>query len=559
MEALELLSRLEQYKSDRGNFPNLWQECADYGMPGNRQYTTKQSPGQQQDDTFQTVAETCIIELAAGLYSYMFPTDSKAFILAVDDEELSENDNVKQYLSKVTDTIHTYLTQSNFRHTFFEFLKSLCGIGTACFYSGPGKKRNGGAFKKSAINFHSFHMSTVHIDIDDEEDVDTVFREFEYTAKQAVQKFGKDKLGELVLTAYADPKQMSSKKFTFLHACFPNDEADGKNTDALTMDYISYYVSVEDKLIIKQKEFDHSGEPQNPYQIVRFDKDALEKLGRSPMMKMLSDVKMLSQLRFIRVKAWDKMCDPPLVLPDDGSIWPLSTAPGSVLHILPNGEKPFWFEFKGNLAGINDAIDKTTTDIKDGFFLDLFDLPQDDSVRTATEILARMEQKLRKLTPIIGRLQSELFNLLVERIISVLGEAGKLPEIPEELVGKDTIKIEYLGKIALVLKALEVQGFVITMEQLMPIIEKQGAEGAIEQIIDNFDLDKTSRSVARANGVPATWIRDIDEVNAMREQKAEQQKLLQMAEQLPNMANAYASGGKAPEDGSISEGLMNAA
>jgi hypothetical protein len=276
------------------------------------------------------------------------------------------------------------------------------------------------------------------------------------------------------------------------------------------------------------------------------------------MMKMLSDVKMVSQLRFIRVKAWDKMCDPPLVLPDDGSIWPLSTAPGSILHILPSGEKPFWFEFKGNLAGINDAIDRTTIDIKEGFFLDLFDLPQDDKERTATEILARMEQKLRKLTPIIGRLQSELFGPLIHRMIGVLGRANKLPEVPEELRGRD-VRIEYLGKIALVLKALEVQGFVITMEQLMPIIERQGAEQAIAQITDNFDLDESARNIARANGVPATWIKNQEDVDAVRQERGQMQKLMQLSEQLPNMGKAYASAGKAPEDGSLSGELMNAA
>jgi hypothetical protein len=557
MDAQELLDRLSQYKDGRGNWPNLWQECADYGMPGNRQYTIKHAAGQPQEDTYQTVAETCIIELAAGLYSYMFPTDSKAFILGVDNEELAENDNVKQYLSKVTDIIHTYLTQSNFRHTFFEFLKSLSGIGTGCFYSGPGKKR--------VINFHSFHMSTVFIDIDDEGDVDTVFREFQYTAKQAVQKFKEENLGEKVLTAYHDPKRMSSDKFTFLHAFYPNPDADDKNADPLTMEYISYYVNVEDKMIINQEGFDHSGEPEASYQVVRFDKDALEMYGRSPMMKMLSDVRMLSQLRFIRVKAWDKMCDPPLVLPDDGSIWPLSTAPGSILHILPNGEKPFWFEFKGNLNGINDAIDRTTTDIKEGFFLDLFDLPQDDSVRTATEILARIEQKLRKLTPIIGRLQSELFNPLIHRIIGVLGRAGKLPDVPEELkeaMEKDIVKIEYLGKIALVLKALEVQGFVVTMEQLQTVIQAQGAEAGMQtlrDILDNFELDKATRGVARANGVPATWLRDVDDMQQIRQERGQMQQAMTVAGQLPNIAKAYQSAGNAPEEGSISEGILNAA
>lgn len=555
--AQNLIDQLSQYQSDRGNWPNLWQECADYGMPGNRQFTTKHSPGHEQEDTFQTVAESCIIELASDLYSYMFPTDSKAFLLTVDDEELAENDNVKQYLSTVTDILHAYFTQSNFRHTFFEFLKSLTGIGTACFYVGPGKKR--------PVNFHSFHMSTVHIDIDDEENIDTVFRTFEYTAKQAVQKFKKENLGETVLAAYEDPKQRSSKKFKFFHACFPNPEADDKNADPLTMDYISYYVSIEDKLIIKQKGFDYNGEPEDPYQVVRFDKDALEKYGRGPMMKMLSDVKMLSQLRFIRVKAWDKMCDPPLVLPDDGSIWPLSTAPGSVLHILPNGEKPFWFEFKGNLQGINDAIDRTTDDIKEGFFLNLFDLPKDDKQRTATEIIKRVEQSLRKLTPITGRLQSEFFNPVVHRTIGVLGRAGKLPPVPaelEEAMSKDMVKIEYLGKIALVLKALEVQGFVVTMEQLQSVVQAQGAEAGMQtlrEILDNFELDKATRGIARANGVPATWITPQEKVDKKRQDRAQQQNILSLVENIPGLSQALANAGKAPDEGSLGKEIMNAA
>ena len=102
---------------------------------------------------------------------------------------------------------------------------------------------------------------------------------------------------------------------------------------------------------------------------------------------------------------------------------------------MPSGEKPFWFEYKGDLGGINDAIDKTTEDIRDGFFLRLFDLPANDKQKaTATEIIKRIEQSLRKATPITGRLQSEYFNPVVHRSIGVLGRAGKLPDIPEELL-----------------------------------------------------------------------------------------------------------------------------
>jgi hypothetical protein len=528
--AKQLIDRFETLKSETTNWREQWQDCADYGMPGNSQITTRRAPGEEQQDSFQTIGENSIIELAAGLYSYMFPTDSKAFILSIDDEELEEVDDIKQALNKVTKDIHKLLIQTNFRHNFFETLKSLCGFGSSCFYEEQGKK--------DVLNFINFHISTVYIDIDDEGNVDTIFREFEFTPRQAVMKFGKDNISKKIQEAYGDQKR-SNEKFKFFHACFPNPNADGKNFDSLTMDYMSYYVCIDDKLIIKQDGYDYGGFPEFPYQFTRFDKDEFEKYGRSPMMKMLPDIKMVAQMRYDRIKGWDKMVDPPAVLPNDGSIWPLSTAPGSVMYKMPGGDDPFWWEFKGNLVGINDAIDRTTQEIKEG----------------ATEFIGRLEQKLRKLTPIIGRLQSEMFNPMIKRIVGILGRAGKIPAILEEV----SYKIEYLGKIALVLKSLETQGFVITMEQMMPIIEKQGAERDIERIEDNFNFDQIARDISRNNGVPATWLRSEDEKQNIRNQREMLQRAMAVAEALPGLAKATADAGKAPEEGSITEGVMNAA
>lgn len=539
--AEQLKDRFETLKSDTNNWKQLWQDCADYGMPGNSQITIRKAAGQEQQDTYQTIGENSIIELASGLYSYMFPTDSKAFILSIDDDELEENDEIKQGLNKVTNNIHKYFIQTNFRHNFFETLKSLCGFGSSCFYEEQGKK--------DILNFINFHVSATYIDIDEEGNIDTLFREFEFTARQAVMKFGKDKVGDKIMAAY-DNQKRSNEKFKFFHACFPREDADGKNTDPLTMDYASYYVFVDEKKIVSE-----SGYPEFPYQFTRFDKDEFEKYGRSPMMKMLPDIKMLAQMKYDRIKGWDKMVDPPAVLPNDGSIWPLSTAPGGVMYKMPGGDDPFWWEFKGNLAGINDAIESTVQEIKEGFFLDLFAIPEENKNMTATEVIARIETKLRKLTPIIGRLQSELFNPMIKRIVGILARAGKIPDELSDV----SYKIEYLGKIALVLKALETQGFVITMEQLMPIIQRQGEEGAIEQIIDNFNLDEIGRGIGRNNGVPAAWLKSEEERQQIREQRAQALQAQQMAATLPGLAKASADAGKAPEEGSITEGIMNAA
>jgi len=536
--AEEYIERLTQYESDASNWLNLYQECANYGMPGDNQITIKQSPGEEKLDTFQTEAENDIIQLASGLYSYMFPTDAKAYGLKIDNDELNDNDEVKQALTKAVDISHEHLTQSTFRQSFFGGLKSLGCFGTSCMYEEPGKTQ--------VVNFINFHIKNVFWEVDDDGEIDTVFRKFEYTARQAAKKFGEDNLGTILTSAFKDNKQRS-KKFKFIHIAEPREDVDGKNSDPLTMDIASVYVCVDDKNIVME-----SGYPEMPYQITRFDKDAEEIRGRSPMMKMLPDAKQLSTMKQTRIKGWEKICDPPGVFPSDGSVWPMATQPGGVMYKMPGADDPTWFEFKGNIAALDEAIVKTKEEIKSGFFLDLFDVLIDRKNMTATEVRARIEQQLRFLTPIIGRLQSELFNPMIKRVINILIRAKKIV-LPEILQGVD-YTIEYLGPLALAMKTLETQGFVIAMEQLKGFAEAERLE-----YIDNFNIDVITRDLSRNNGVPATWLNAEKEVIAIRDVRAQAQQQQALMENMPGMAKAAGDLGKAPEDGSIQSEVRNAA
>ncbi|GAG21280.1 unnamed protein product, partial [marine sediment metagenome] len=255
-----------------------------------------------------TTAEESNIQLAAGLYSYMFPTDSRAFVLEIEDDELSEMDDVKQWLEKVTKIIHKHLVNSNFRESFFEFLKSLGCFGTACLYEEKGKKK--------PIIFICHHMAGIYIAANSDGEIDTVYRVFEYTARQAVQEFGEENLGEKIITAYKSIKN-KDKKFPFIHAVFPREDYDSEKDDPISMPWASIYVSRSDK-----KEISVSGYPEMPHQVDRFDKDSLEVYGRSPMMKKLPDIKMINHMKKTRIKGWEKQVDPTVLLPDDGSIWP---------------------------------------------------------------------------------------------------------------------------------------------------------------------------------------------------------------------------------------------
>ena len=184
---------------------------------------------------------------------------------------------------------------------------------------------------------------------------------------------------------------------------------------------------------------------------------------------------------------------------------------------------------------------------------DMFDPLIDRQNMTATEIMARVEQKLRFLTPIIGRLQSGLFNPMIQRIIGILGRQGKLPDMPEELVDKD-FSVMYLGRLALALRTIETEGLTKTLLEWKPL-----ADMNILDWLDHINIPVAFRDSARNNGVPATWLRNEDDVKQIQADRAADQAQQQMLEAAPELGKAYKSISGKPEEGSPAEEIVNAA
>ncbi len=535
--AKDYIERMKKFETDRANWDEQYQDCADYVMPQNSQIVSARSPGEVLPDLFDTTGEESNIQLAAGLYSYMFPTETRAYVLEVDDDELTDSDEMKQWLEKATKISHKYLISSTFREAFFEYLKSLGCFGTACLYEEKGKK--------TVIVFINYFMRDIYIARNSDGDVDTVYRRFRWSARQAAQGFGLENLGEKVRTAYNKLGDID-KKFEFLHVVEPREDRDSKADDPLNMPWRSIYISRDEEEFVSNSE---GGYEEFPYQVSVFDKDSLEDYGRSPTMKKLPDIKMANALKRIRVKGWDKMVDPTVLLKDDGSIWPLTTKPGGV--VFYRDVPPIYWEFKGNLAEMNSAITETEQTIQKGYFVDMFDPLIDRQNMTATEIMARVEQKLRFLTPIIGRLQSGLFNPMIQRTLGILSRQGKLPPMPPELAEKE-FSIMYLGKLALALRTLETEGLTKTLLDWAPM-----ADMNILDWLDHINVSTAFRDSARNNGVPATWLNPLDVVAQIQSDRAEKAAAQAAIAAAPELAKAVKAGGTKPEEGSITEGLLN--
>ncbi len=171
---------------------------------------------------------------------------------------------------------------------------------------------------------------------------------------------------------------------------------------------------------------------------------------------------------------------------------------------------------------------------------------------TAQEVMARNQEKLQQLGPVVERLQYEFLNRILERVYNILDRSGIFPDIPEELqdiVGEE-FRIEYISPLAQAQK----------MSGLTSIEQGIGFIGQAAQF-DQTVLDKVNLTEAVANylaqvGVPAAMIRSDEEVEQIQKQRQEAQAAAEAQAQqqaaiaqAPDLAAAAKNATEAANDG----------
>ena len=173
--------------------------------------------------------------------------------------------------------------------------------------------------------------------------------------------------------------------------------------------------------------------------------------------------------------------------------------------------------------------------IRAAFYVDQLQL-QTGPQMTATEVLQRNEEKMRLLGPVMGRLQSELLQPLIQRSFKLMLRKGRLDVPPEELQGQD-IDIEYVSPLAKAQKLTDLQSMMRGLEVLLQL-------GQSLPVMDYIDDDGLVKYLVDVAGMPAKVIKSNEEVAALREQQAQQQA--QLAQQQQEMMNAEQAQKTAP-------------
>lgn len=535
--ALDIIARNNALKTERSTWSTLWQDIADYVMPRKSQITTTKTEGVEgfTDDLYDLTACRANMTLAAGQLNYVTPASERWFAFECP-EELREQagEDGARWFQACTDIAFREIARSNFYLEVHECFLDRGAFGTSILYLEPGTKQ--------ALQFCNHEVGTYAVAENAEGVVDTVFREWEMTARQAVQRFGLENVGETIQKCYALAKETPAKldeKFSFIHAVMPradNMRAPGKQ-DPENKPIASVYVAVKDCVVVK-----NSGYDEMPYFVTRFLKWGKSPYGYSPSIEALPTVR---QVNFIerQMDALAELAAFPRILIPEGLEGDVDLRSGGVTTYDPNnanGAKPEEWGTQGRYDIGLQRVEAKQKAIEEAYHVTLFRMfSERQKQMTAREVIERVQEKLVQFSPTFARMTTELLNPLLERVFALLFRAGKFPDPPESVLvvtaeGVDLPlpQVSYTSKIALAIKALETQSFMQFVEVVAPLVQVDPT------VLDAVHTDRAIKGLARNLGLPVEWIRTEEEVAAVRQQRAEAQAAQAQAEQAKLLAGA---------------------
>ncbi len=492
--------------------------------PTMAEMTGWRTPGEKRSEKiFDSTAQRALPRFAAAMDSMLTPATQLWHGLQTGIPELDDDISVRRWCDSIRDILfrQRYAPTANFASQAFECYMSLGAFGTSAMFIDeiPGV----------TLRYRAIPLSELVIDLDHTGRVDTVYRSFQLTARQAAQVPSWQ--GKVPRSILAQLKTTPDTMFEFVHCVKPNPDYKQGMAGGEGMAYMSRYVSRQDNALL-----DESGYRVMPYAVGRYVTGPREIYGRSPAMEALADIKSLQEMEKTLLRVSHRMVDPPLILTEEGALNAFSVRPNALNYgYLREDGTPLVqpLATPGNIPIGIEMTDQKRKAVNDSFLITLFQiLVENPRVMTATEVLQRAQEKGALLGPTMGRQQSEFLGPIIERELDLLQATGAIPEPPMQLMdyimSGGEILPKYSGPLARLMKAEEAAGVLRTVEAMLPVAQASGDMSVLRRI----NADEAVKIIAEANGVPAKALRTDDELAAMdmmQQQQAQAQALLAAA------------------------------
>lgn len=538
-KGMALFTQLDQY---RVTFAAQWEEVAQVIAPNQRNTFYKWSynfPGMKKTDRqIDASGMLALNRFGAIVDSLITPRNMTWHTLSASNDYVQKQRNVRLWFEQATRLLFKarYSPVANFMSQNQQNFHSLGAFGNMAMFTDRAVGISGEPLR--ALRYKSLPIGEIFIRENHQGLVDAFVRAWRMTGKQAVMKFGKDKVPPKLIEAM---NKQSEALYDFFHVCVPNDEYDPLSNDMVKKKYASYYISVEGRILLEE-----GGYNTFPLAYSRYTQAPGEVYGRGPAMDVLPALKTLNAEKAVFLKQGHRSADPVLLAYDDGAM-DFNMAPGAFNKggVSSDGKELIKPLPVGNININKEMMDEERSLINDEFLVTLFQVLTETPEMTATEVIERINEKGILLAPTVGRQQSEYLGPLIDRELDLMVDMGMLPPMPPALAeARGEYEVVYTSPLSRSQRAQEAAGFLRTLESALSV----SSQMQDPSILDPFALNRAFPAIAEIQSVPESWMASPDEMLAKataRAKAAAQQQQIQAMPAQAAMLKARATVAKA--------------
>ena len=540
MNNTQIIKRLDHLTAERKTLDATWETLGEFVVPYRGQFFRNQTSEHEQDwrqrQIFDSTAVNACQTLSASIHGSITSPAYRWFDLQFRVDALNQTQEAKEWLDDTADRIYNALQESNFNLEISECYTDLVSYGTSVVLEEfTGDELTG---EDIDLVFSAVPIKEAYFEEDHKGGIATFYRRLMWTPSQIISKFGEDSVPEKVNAMEAAGK---TDRMEVVYCIWKRKEIDEKSIEGIVAPekrpYAFRYLLKEGGETLGEE----GGYYEMPAYAPRWRKTSESKWGNSPAMNALSDVLTLNQLVELILRSAEKVIDPAWATTMNNLLSDFDQRPAG-LNIMRDPSKFVTLNSQARFDVSQLAKQDLISSIQQAFYMDQLQL-KDSPAMTATETMARMELMQRTLGPTLGRLQSDLLDPLISRTLNILFRSGQLKEIPESLKeqGGD-IDIAYVGSMSRSQK----MDTVANVERYLGLLG--GIAGFKPEVLDLFNQDKAARDLGVDLNIPAAYLNSDEKVQAIRQQRAQQQQAQFEAENMKAGGEAMQAVGKGQKE-----------
>lgn len=520
---------------------------------------SEQSPGSfVPADIYDTTAVKNKQLAASALVGCLWPDGPRSFeIVPAEDFDEKDNQEVIDYLSKVTDRMRYYMAhaKSGFAVAHGEFAEDQFSFGTTGF-AVMGNSENW------PVVYRCWDVKEMVIDENAEGAVDTIYRTRNMTIRRAMEEYGAENFSATVQGRIAGGAL--DDNICIVHCICPRygkgERIPEGKEGVLFMPFASIHYEESTGKIIEEGGFE-----EFPVPVCRLIKLAGWTYGWSSALAALPDIIELNAFWEAMSEAAEKGVRPPMGVYNDSVVnGTLNTGSDEVTVFQVDGRQGnqlpvFPIQSVGDFRGLREVIEAKTEAVKTNFFVDRLMDFNNEARMTAAEVAARGDLRYKSLGAIFGRQESEMLVPVIERTHNILFTKGllgigvdtqealekesmslkywRIPQVIVEAIlnGQSYFQIVFRNSVTAMKNSEEVGG-IITLAQTT------GSLAQIDpQVLDKLHVDNMVGRLRKLLGTHPSLERAQKEVEAIRANRQQVQAQMAQTEQREKGAKAEQS------------------